>query len=1016
MDIRKNIDLDIAKVQKKFIARKDEQDKFRSILKDLLNKSNEDNKRLFLINGEGGFGKTTLINKFIQICNEEDPKKNSLVVKIDWELFKIENKLSEPEKAIKMMDVIHDIFTPTYDNYFKNYRIKRKQHDKLNQAKSNSVPEFEKVINQTTNAMKTIAKLSDPSDIGCIDSTAQVAQSVAPIIQTFTPYLEDQTKKFNEWFKRKIKPDDYDLYDDPKGQLSKLIVKAILSVSNEKPLVLLFDTVEHILHINWFRSGLIKYAVPENRSILFVVAGKIPSENLAAFRNTIRDDYIQKSDLSTFSRFDIEDYVELRSKHLSDNMESYKFARLIEKVTFGIPLAVDTVLTALLDGYNINIFKNEDYESKFLNHENIVGIVSYRFLKHCLDNPDRESDKEYIFTIAVVNDEYDDRYLLLDYIWKSLFDESVNTDETITRLQAEYSFISPDGKMHPVVKRFVCSALAEGKFLRRGKLYEINQTAFDFFSSKIGKLSSNYQAKIHSKKYQCLAKGYLNHLIWLNKTDDSIDFLCNNYNLSIRFGEFDFANDLLSFFLKNEWVKYFIPKEQEELILHLHHFGSLIGQTNNLFASATKIKELIFNRLDEDNKILTIIDDIKRSARKGAIEESLNLAIKLEEILKNLPEGTFEKDKSKAYKVLGNAAYKQKKYSITIKYLEQSIKFKKEVGAMLTFGHALRHNKETDRAIAVYQEVIELNPLLEKKLKRIIHNLAKPIKEIKKSEDRLQSIIYNHEDYLSKYNDKVKGQSYYRIHTKLSKYFMEQGKFDVSLRERLIAEEGFGHLACSYRKTADLYLLIGDSQKALERIEKAKLIDVNSAYLTTANIYRYMRNIDEALHHYDLVINKSELKGKKKKYVEKEAYYGKAISYLLIGEYGKAETHILNASDLMINPEVTDDFKIYNALGMVSFLIDKKRKSITHFNKAINLADRHISISPSSFRPYFDKMISLTGKGEFVDAEKILVKALDICHYPGVLVNTLEKIEILSRDSKYLSDVTSIKEWIEEYI
>ena len=79
MDAREKTNLEYLSVQNKFIASSNELDNFRlsfrHVLKIQPNASSltQPAPRLFLLNGPGGLGKTTLLNRFIQICREEDP-------------------------------------------------------------------------------------------------------------------------------------------------------------------------------------------------------------------------------------------------------------------------------------------------------------------------------------------------------------------------------------------------------------------------------------------------------------------------------------------------------------------------------------------------------------------------------------------------------------------------------------------------------------------------------------------------------------------------------------------------------------------------------------------------------------------------------------------------------------------------------------------------------------------------------------------------------------------------------
>ncbi len=360
MDARRELNNDALAIQRRFVARQEEQNHFRIAFRQILHGNPDshlvtENLKLFLLNAQGGWGKSTLLNRFIRICAEEDPSFDALVIKIDWELYKVDKELDEVDKAITVMDILHDALTPEYESYFKEFRDKRKRHSEIIKERIEASKEFESMVDLTSDIVALVSPVGG----------SLVKPAFKTIARTAVPIIAEQRRKFSEWFRRRLNPDDYDLFDDPRGQLSRYFVNAFLKITGDRPLILMLDTAEHLLHVKWIHSGFIKYALPTSDRLLVIIAGRIPEEVRSSIRDNIRDEYIYKSDLENFSRLDIEDYLRLCNEDSNQEIPPSIINFIYEK-TKGIPLAVDVIGNALSKGYNLpQIFGDKPEKSGY---------------------------------------------------------------------------------------------------------------------------------------------------------------------------------------------------------------------------------------------------------------------------------------------------------------------------------------------------------------------------------------------------------------------------------------------------------------------------------------------------------------------------------------------------------------------------------------------------------------------------------------------------------------------------
>ncbi len=939
MDAREKTNLEFLSVQNKFIARRNELDNFRSSLRHVLmiqpNTSSltQPAPRLFLLNGPGGLGKTTLLNRFIQICREEDPALKSLVIKVDWDDYKIDEDLEESDKAIK----------------------------------------------------------------------AKIAKIAVPAIQ-------EQYKRFSEWFRRKLHREDYDLYDDPKGQLSRILVQALLKVASDRPLILMLDTAEHVLHVQWLRTGLTKYTLPETERLLLVFAGRISDPFQTSIRDTVPDSFIYRSDLATFRKFDIIDYLKVCLDYVSEDTIPRGLVDFILQTTQGMPLAVDSVVTALSRGYDWS-HSDPTGESIGVDTEDLIGRVAYRFLKHCLDDPKKLDDRDYIYTFAILSDEIKNLFPVVEYVWKKVFGEHIRPADIMGRLHREYSFLFSGGKMHPVVKLFVCSALSAEK-IESGRLYEINQAALDYFSTKHNSFK-DHKFKFRASAYQEATIGYLNHLFWRGDIESGLNFLCSVYNLSVLYSEFTFANRFLLTIAQNRWLRSRLPKEDDELLTLLQYYGHLLGHYGQTLSAVGNLKTVIFERFDRDTKVLTRINEAINFAKAGNLKKAVE-AIKQAESL--VVDETFEEEMALAYRTLGIAERRGGNLDAALHYLDKALSLKNDAYTLVELGRAKSQKNLNDEAIRDFSKALEIDPSLTF-VRKEIEVLLQPSLSIT---DKIQHEIQVCHTRLKKYAPTDRSESFYRIHSRIGVLLTVQGKLHEALGEHLVAEEF--NLACTYNKTSTAYLLLGQYELALQKVQKALEFgdDDPVTYLSAADVYRAVGRLEDAQVAYELALEFSvgRKEDENSASLQTEAHYGKGLASLLKDEFEAGRQSLEQAHRIIErveHPRIVRYARVLNVLGIACLLTERPRRAADLFTQALLLSDELISQSPSAYEAYYNKMTALAGLSRMDQAQTVLEQSLSHCKAPGVIALALEKINLLAKYPNYSQETVMLAKWLKEY-
>lgn len=979
-----------------FVARKKEQEQFKKTLHYLLNiSSNQVEPTLLIINSNGGMGKSSLINQFQLIAKEEELEINPkpLIIKIDWDDHNISKNLPEQDKAIKLMDLITFYFPNEYQQYFSEYQQTRDQYTDILKRKA-EYQQNQNPSNLTDESLK-------------IDSN-------------FLQKINQEKDAFNRDFRNKLSSEEQLIFDDPKCCLSRLFVNSLLTLSSKHPLVLLLDTVETILDIKYLYSGLIKYTIPRSKNILLVLAGRISREVETSIRNTLEDIYLYKAELETFSVFDIKDYF-IQRFNQSEESISESFVKKLYEITDGIPIAVEMIATAFAqDEQSLNSF--QDINKENLDTDEICGKVAHRFLKYCLDD-EKTKDRDYIYTLAILHNTINNIPQVCNFIWQQLFPSSITTEEIISRLQREYSFIN-NGKIHPVVKNFVCSALKIGT-ISTGRLFDINQQALNYFASKIGSYKE-FSRKIRNNDYQKALIGKLNHHLWSrNPATDTLEFLTEIYSLSIRYGELEFAIDFLNLVTEDKLFRSQLSNQDNQFLTDLQVYGTYIKPNSDFLSpSVLALKEAIIERLNNwEAKSQNLILEASALVRSGNYQKALELAKQVENLIQH--NNDYSEDLGDLYLIMGVNSRREKSFDNAIIYLEKANKFYSKNNPMV-FIELARINQQIcqiAKSREFYQKALTLNPSLEFARQEMISFGQNYEKQI---DDPLEHEIEQCLKFLQEISESTHPKKYYKRHSRLSQLLMQQGKLHNALESRLIAENGFSDLACTYNKSSTLYLLLGDENKALEKAQKAlQIMDNNQqdnlgSYLALGDVYRILKEDNEkAREYYGKVISNLQNKNQDRKslFLQKEAYYRLGLTLLLDKQIKEGYDKLDLAAQLVEdNDDLSDDAQVFNALG-IAFLLNKApRRASEYFEKALIVAEKTIHNRPSDYESYYSKMIALIGLHRQEEANNTCEIALRNCHAKGVLKMALEKLNLIENIQVYSEEVRTISEYINEYL
>lgn len=956
--------------QKQFVGRRDEQELFTNALDALISLIKETNsplkdkpfKRIFLLYGEGGMGKTTLTNRFVQIAES----KKCLLIKIDWDEHQSEGSISS---STRMMDVIYAQFVKEgQGGDLKSFREIRLRRDEVAERVNNARKEFDPLVSAVADGLSTLTQ------------TGTIGKQVIEVVtHTLAGELAKREEQFAKWLKQKLDPRDFEIYQNSQLELSKGLVKGIAAVAATRPTIIVFDTYELVGRFDsWVRKGLIYHGSDQ---LIYVIAGRYDLS--ADYLDLFPQAFVAPIKLNEFRRLDIRDYLLGLEIPVTEEIVAQ-----VKGVTRGVPLAVKIIAEAIRGN-------RADIQTAFgeminipLMHDDIIGMATKRFLKYCMnredDPPDvlkqKQLDRRHIYALAVLR-EYSDprqRIKVLKAIWDQ---EMENLDgekvaEILNQLGRNYSFVfSDERQMHPVVRDFIRSSLQDGT-LPYGGITDCNLRAYQFFSQSRANIKGLDIELYRDKQWQQLTLNCLNHLLWINEAE-AMRFLANHFIKAMQYSR-AFRDELLALIVNDEVVFSRLLPEHKQVIWALEQVTQWSYGGEQEFQASQSVMQLLSKWLDRQEKILECIIRTKRLATRGkaSVRSALQVLEESEQLCENPTE--LNKDRAEAYAIVGAALIDFGKLNQALPLLEKAVfldENNKEAQARL--GYICYRRAEFDKAVEKYHKALDIEP-----------NYGYALKGLKEVETTLTDIR--------------SGQRTIPL-SKLSKALVIEGNV---LSNRGLLEEAVkkyrraSELSPDYTesriKLANVLRQLGKYEEALEILQYIlqyitdDRFDLQARYLDAlASVSRQRGNFSDAIAHYKSALAKDPYYA--------NAYYGLGKTYLYIGDYLQAIR--FSSRSLLYNH---DAYWVMNIQGIARICLGQQDEAQRNFNRATTYCKAELTRHPHAYDAHYHLGIALIGIAEPNEALLAFRAATSICHEEGLLQEVISDLELLKGSNKSL--------------
>ncbi len=365
-----------------FLGRLREQDDFARTLK-RLRVGAESHPSVFLLYGEGGMGKTWLVQRFQEIAIRDSVGEGVFqVLLINWEVEQSHNVdlnmpfRVEPEIVLETFAVISERVCKCRFKGFREVVVRRdkarkKVGEELNRDRNNErwAGRLEMIVP---------AKLRIPG--------------VGPLPEGSGTVIKNLMTLGRDWVQERVRLNEEErrVLIQPLDELARALGRGLAQVADSRPLVVLLDNYEIVERADpWLRLA-IETAGPR---VVWVIAGR---NNLRDSRSL--DHFVGYSarfprglfayDMQELAVADVHDYLLYRAPDRPANEQD---AERIQKATFGIPLVLRLVGDLWERGMPI-----ETLEEGGPQREEIVRVMSERVLIHC-----HERDRRALYLLAM---------------------------------------------------------------------------------------------------------------------------------------------------------------------------------------------------------------------------------------------------------------------------------------------------------------------------------------------------------------------------------------------------------------------------------------------------------------------------------------------------------------------------------------------------------------------------------------------------------------------------------------
>ncbi|MEO1402067.1 MAG: hypothetical protein AAFV72_12585 [Cyanobacteria bacterium J06635_1] len=398
---------------------------------------------IFLFYGAGGMGKTTLTRRLASLIDTEYAHQFQHFL-LDWEdKQKLNIALQVGHDHIesdKILDVLHDALTKAgWGKYFDDYGKQRKQLSDI-EAKVDKALSGQ----PSDNAMLNEVAKRGAQGIAFIIRRSTGLEAASKDIESVLKISAEALSQTRQFVQRALETQEYDLYANPNERLAEALGKGLTKLTQQKPLVLLFDTYEIIdrpecdytlRHVMGHSGGRVLWVV-SGRSNL-ADSGQLGGGYFRGYKRDFPEDRVYAKQLSEFGIDEIQKHfaaVAPQQTELTDEQ-----ADAMSRFSLGIPFVVNQAAVMYRDGKPVEeIVEPVQRElGKTTARDAVIKATCERFLVHCFSAKDRAQDLQAIYALALMRRPNAE-------LLREMLEVTDGLERRLQTLRERYSFILVD--------------------------------------------------------------------------------------------------------------------------------------------------------------------------------------------------------------------------------------------------------------------------------------------------------------------------------------------------------------------------------------------------------------------------------------------------------------------------------------------------------------------------------------------------------------------------------------------
>ncbi|GHO78458.1 hypothetical protein KSD_62290 [Ktedonobacter sp. SOSP1-85] len=699
-----------------------------------------------LLYGRGGFGKSTLLNRYYGIAAQANEQglggRLTLCSPVDWE-FAVEGRRtiynpSQPSQgqALDPLAYYKDLCVQLAS------RLDRQPGDF--RAYQQAVGEVEKVRHESGKILEEVRREQD--DLGSalrgatIDIVASALSTYVPgskgIVQnekvkkgadTLLQLTGEQISYLYQRFQRRL-GERLEEYLDPARRLGFALGRDLAHCAANYPLLIFFDTYEEVDEGDQLLRLVMAAAGPR---VGWIIAGRdnlwsgvgqrerstTPEygyKDLVPFERGLSINF-NSEDVGAFTPDNIREYFELLCQHFPCEPPLPMLAQdeitRVWDVTKGIPLTVNIAATLYSETVDINKV-TEEVEGR----KEIIDKMVYRYLQHTRID---ESERGKLYALALLR-RTDESVILARALGLTPEEAKTRYKETLSHLHRRYSFIfteKGEPSLHQEVRHFLRLFLLERR--KEPEIQAINSSLKESIETALQELEqrraySTLKERLLDEDWTALYLDLCEQLYWLDLTEGlryllPFMIVATIYNRRInrearQIGAF-FANSL-PMREKSRWnwatnglIYFYSRKSSSEALAleELHrHYSQSPGRLPALLNYPQELEAALYWRLGDANRWQNeakAVEWYEKAFEQLPQEEELKEAL------------------AEAYYDLGYKLHGEKRYNESIHFLNQAIELEpKHIHAFIVQGITYAGLQQFDKAINNFNTAIRLNP------------------------------------------------------------------------------------------------------------------------------------------------------------------------------------------------------------------------------------------------------------------------------------------------------------------